>query len=176
MPEKWEIGGFDFSNPMIYSRGTKEYEYYTKAFSNQFTKYVTTPGMEDTVEKELTSQERIDAAVLEELGREKREAEERRVEEEIKQRTDLAKQLGNDDDYAFGTVIKFNRRFGRDNEFEQSKSYTYAALKTGNGKWYVTGDNSIPMARDWSKLVKWMTTGEGTVENISIAWNTSSSE
>jgi len=117
-----------------------------------------------------TPQNMIDDAVREALAQPAIDAEEERQKTEIDRRLELADQIGYNDNHEFGTVLKFDRRLGRDTEHSQSKSYTFVALKAGDGNWYLTGQQQHRAGGwKWSALVEWMLTGDNTVENLQIA-------
>lgn len=49
------------------------------------------------------------------------------------------------------SVIWFNRKFSRSG----AKYYTYAAVRTDDGKWYTTGPRT-PKGYDWAELIQWI--------------------
>lgn len=115
----------------------------------------------------------INELVREALEKPRREAEEARRVAEVNRRVELAEKIG-EDNYDFGTVLRWTRRFGEDTEHTKSIEYRYAAIKTGDGKWYVTGQQQMRTnGWKWYALVEWMVTGVGTVENLEVAsaWN-----
>lgn len=57
------------------------------------------------------------------------------------------------------SVIWFQRKFGR----ASSNSYTYAAVRTANGKWYTTGPTS-PKGYSWDALIQWIREFDETTE------------
>lgn len=59
---------------------------------------------------------------------------------------------------AWDAVVWFQKSFGRA-EHELAIAYTYAATKTGNGKWYVTGRGN-PNGYDWDGLLEFVQQGE----------------
>lgn len=116
----------------------------------------------------------IDNAVREALAQPAIEAEEERQKTEIDRRLEMADQIGYNDNHEFGTVLKFDRRLGRDTEYSQAKSYTFVALKAGDGNWYLTGPQQARTGGwTWTALIEWMLTGDNTIENLQIAtaWN-----
>lgn len=119
-----------------------------------------------------TTRQLIDEEVREAIEAPLKEAEEKSRVEEVTRRVEMIKKLGNDE-YPFGAVLTWTRRFGEDSEFTQSKEYTYAALKAGDGRWYVTGSGmSRTSGWKWHELVEWMFTGDNTIENLMVvtAW------
>jgi hypothetical protein len=89
------------------------------------------------------------------------QAEQREVE--TARRAQLIKDLGEGDDYKIGAVLRWTRRYG-------SKDYSFAALKAGSGRWFVTGSTMISTdGWIWEALVEWMTTGNIAVENVMVS-------
>jgi len=115
-------------------------------------------------------QAEIDRKLREKLEEPRIAAEQARQEAEVERRLELAAKLKTNDDYKFGDVIKFDRTFGTDTEFTKAKTYSYVALKSGDGNWYVSGANQA-RSGGWKfdDLVEWLLTGENVVSNVKVA-------
>lgn len=66
--------------------------------------------------------------------------------------------FGSEEDYDDGTVITFGKQFGA-----AGKVYSYAAIKAGNGIWYLTGSGRYPNNLSWDDLVVFLSEGVGDV-------------
>lgn len=106
----------------------------------------------------LSSQEQIDAAVREAIEKPRREA-------EIAKRVAAVGVLESLKDAKVGTLITFTRQTGK------KEPLTYAALKTADDRWFVTGDGyaSNGEPRTFDNLLQWLTTGETLAENVQQA-------
>lgn len=117
-----------------------------------------------------TPQAAIDRKVKEKLEEPKIAAEEARQTAEVERRIALVDLLKTDSDYEFGTVFKFERRFGQDTEYTKSTKYQYVVFKAGDGNWYMTGKNTARTGGwKFDALVEWMVTGEHAIENLKVA-------
>lgn len=68
------------------------------------------------------------------------------------------------DDYAEGTVIKFEKQFHRGERW-----YSYSAIKAG-GVWYTTGPQS-PKAYSWDDLTDWLASGDVRDFAVAVGWD-----
>jgi len=105
-------------------------------------------------------QQEIDEAVREAIEKPRREA-------EIAKRVAAIQAIGTDDTHEVGAVMRWKRKYGK-------TVYAYAAIKTADEKWYVTGSQTTSAGGyTWDKLVEWMTTGENLITDLEIAsgWN-----
>jgi hypothetical protein len=67
------------------------------------------------------------------------------------------------DDPDGALVVWFEHKFNR-----TSKSYTYAAVKAGDGLWYTTGPSS-PKGYTWDELVDWHENEENVTKTMWVA-------
>lgn len=84
------------------------------------------------------------------------------VKAEVERRVALMKGYG-EDSWPVGTVFRFTRTFV--NSFN---AYQYAALKAGNGKWYVTGVDALTHGMSWGEFLTWMV-GHPTAYPVGVA-------
>jgi hypothetical protein len=104
----------------------------------------------------LSEREQIDAEVREAIAAPRRAR-------EIALRIAAVTAIGIDDAHEVGTVMRFKRKYG-------ANVYTYAAIKTGEDKWYVTGSNTVVSSGyTWEGLTEWMTTGENLITDLQIS-------
>jgi hypothetical protein len=107
-------------------------------------------------EKELTEQEQIDAEVREAIAAPRRKA-------EVERRTTALEALGFKDAHSVGTVIRWKRKLGKN-------VYTYAAIKTSEDQWFVTGSKTVRTSGwTWEALTEHMVTGETIAEDVRVA-------
>lgn len=67
------------------------------------------------------------------------------------------------DDPDGALVLWFTRRFRHG-----GTQYTYAAVKAGDGLWYLTGGTS-PQGLTWDRLSQWLWLDEGTITTVWVA-------
>lgn len=119
-------------------------------------------------------QNAIDRSFREALEKPKIEAEQQRQQTEVSRRIELAGKFKTNDEYEFGTVLRWTRKLGKDTEHTKATEYRYVAIKAADGKWYVSGQHQV-RSSGWKldDLIEWMLTGETTIENLQIAtaWN-----
>jgi hypothetical protein len=150
------------------SRGLKDNYYIQPGRLEKFLKDI--PAAKSITPPKETPQSMIDNAIREALAQPAIDAEEERQKTEIERRLEMADQIGYNDNHEFGTVLKFDRRLGKDTEYSQAKSYTFVAFKAGDGNWYLTGQQQHRAGGwKWSALVEWMLTGDNTIENLQVA-------
>lgn len=109
------------------------------------------PERYDNYGNPKSDQRMIDEAVLEAIAKPRREA-------EIARRVALVTALEALTDVEVGTVLTFDRKSGKDNVL-------YAALKTKDDMWSVTGDGRYST----SDLIQHLSTGSFPAENIQVA-------
>jgi hypothetical protein len=104
--------------------------------------------------------QKIDDAVREAIAKPRREA-------EIAKRIAAVSALESLKDVAVGTVITFTRKNARGDK----KDVTYAALKSADNQWFVTGDGyrSNGDQQSFDSLLAWLTTGDTLAENVQAA-------
>jgi hypothetical protein len=79
-----------------------------------------------------------------------------------------------DDTYEVGTVLRFLKRYDSWRGDDENRDYTYAAIKTSEDFWYLSGrgvrqSSGSPRARvTWDELISFMVTGVA-VETVEVA-------
>lgn len=91
----------------------------------------------------------------------KRKLQERRNEREVTARLALVDAYG-EDTYPVGTVITFEKKFTG-----VKKTYTYAAIKGDEDKWFSTGHDCVQGATfTWDSLIEFLVTGPFPVKSF----------
>lgn len=141
----WELGSAKWVNDMLH------YPKLTSTIKNLYTQPFINNAVTREDMKKLNVDRDVEAALHKKLV-------DKRVEAKLK----LVEALG-DDTYENGSVVRFDKKLTKDGIL-----YNYAAIKAGNGRWYLTGAATALGGFTWEEFVLWLVRGDFPVTEINL--------